>query len=688
MKLLCFIFAIAALSTNSVSAAGQESQVTTLQRLLGSLGYAPGSADGAWGGRTQAALKKLVDDRDLRLVVPQAAPSETELAGIIQQIRAWRESDRASYDPGAIPQQFFWGTGSEWFRNIHNWSSEAQFDVSGQRKLLKVSRFGQLLSPDYERLNSAGVPVIRMHLHFEGVVFGADCFWGQQPGYDVENDCYEEQYRTAARNGWRDTTAALPKLASNPAIALYLDALRTTTRRGFHAIVTPNDFFWGNGVDWANTSHDPLLHAYLEHDQQLREFYVRWAGAVASLLREEGITNISFQALNEPRWCGDRGPNPESWRVLERDIFHAVRRASPNIELISSSVCTSADQYFSTANRDYAMDLGRVTPIRADLDGVIYSIHMRLPRLLFMGTDQYKLRTDTAIPYPFKRIPESAAADGRSRDEIRRYNKVAPDATFFAEVFGGISAFAKQNGVRMIVTEWGVPNSLYGLSPEARLALFRDFSAAAKDNEIAILYSDMFEKSSIAAAPHTEGMPDHRFDPAVMDIIAAANGTKYDHALDSLSQEQFDSVIVAARPPFDTSGVAAGDGIDSLACFFAIDREEDGEIVALALGRLSIDDGQIKFGSAHWKPGLDGDSGTFGRARMFLTSDSGLAGQLEIHFLFREKDGEPFASKSVTLDGGQTTPSETGVAAEGVTSFTLEENLRGIFTISKCKRTD
>ena len=72
---------------------------------------------------------------------------------------------------------------------------------------------------------------------------------------------------------------------------------------------------------------------------------------MVSKLIKSGVKNFSFQTLNEPRFCENGRPQVNQWQRLERRIIDSVRTLSPELYIISSAVCTAADQPLSQEKR-------------------------------------------------------------------------------------------------------------------------------------------------------------------------------------------------------------------------------------------------------------------------------------------------------------------------------------------------
>jgi hypothetical protein len=687
------LLAVSALGASP--ALSQQAEVEALQRLLNNAGYNVGTADGAWGGKTRAGLEQLSAAAGLTLILPAGKPSADEAARLLAAATAWLQSEMAAFAPGPMPEDYFWGTNAEWFRNIHAWSVGAIIQANGKDERFTVPRFGHLIPSDLDQFRAVGVPVVRMHVNFDGMVLGLNCFWGYDVGYPQANECYDAEYRKASRAGWKPQTEALATFKSNPGIKLYIDSVKAMTEAGFHVLVAPNDFFWGNGADWTNATADPLLHRYLDSDSKLREFYARWVGALVAALREEGVANFRLQSLNEPRWCN----NLAKWKAFERSVFDAARRVSPTLQLVSSAACTSADQHMAAGANSYRDALAKLVPIHADLDNVVYSIHMRLPRLLFIGADHYRLKDGTMIAYPHETIPASAGLDRTARYEIGRYDELEPDRQFFADAFADIGAFAKENGVRVIVTEWGVSKADYGVSHEDRLELFKDFGDAAKANGVATIYGEVFEKSGFGSAPHRPDMPDHRFDPAIMSEIARMNDAPpYDPATADIGDglpdlvaslapifAELQTAIDALRPKFDFSGFTLATRYDGFDCQFNLLREEEGyPNNDLAQGRFRVAGGKIGFYMSGWRPNLHpaGAIDPIRQADLGITEKGQLAGMVDLFVMFSEA-GEFYPARQFILKPAKGNFDHDSLLGDA--RFAIDNWMTAIFRVSNCR---
>ena len=73
----------------SAYASNYDPKVEELQRALILTGFKPGKADGLWGGRTENALKKFIDEQELKL---ESVDYHTKVIVILSEFFARSES--------------------------------------------------------------------------------------------------------------------------------------------------------------------------------------------------------------------------------------------------------------------------------------------------------------------------------------------------------------------------------------------------------------------------------------------------------------------------------------------------------------------------------------------------------------------------------------------------------------------
>ncbi|HVZ14169.1 MAG TPA: cellulase family glycosylhydrolase [Bauldia sp.] len=422
-----------------------------------------------------------------------------------------------------MPDAFFVGVGSQVLSNLHNWADRGVKLVDGKATYFPIKRFFETTEDDLAAFKAEGVSVIRLQVNVDGALFWKECDYQSQKPYDVSNTCYDNAYRTASKGGWQQQTDALPTMADNPVIQMAAEYVAQYNAAGFHVIVTPSDFFWGGSANWNSGTTDPLLHVYLDKDKAFRTFFPRWAAALVAAFRQRGITNFSLQSINEPRWCSQGKPsaaNLQTWKDLERAEFDAARRVAPRLSLVSSAICTSANQYLSDG-RDYG-DIKLLMPIHDGLDDVIYSLHYRDPRLI-SEAEKNSLKPGALVRYPYVPMPASMGLDSGTRYRIGVYNKEKPNAALLDQEFSDLEDFAKSKNVRLIVTEFDVAKPNFGISPEDRFAFVRDAFAAAKTHAIPMIYFSIVDAPGLSSCVHSQSIPDHRFDPNLMRLIGVAN---------------------------------------------------------------------------------------------------------------------------------------------------------------------
>ena len=426
----------------------------------------------------------------------------------------------------ALPEGYFFGAGSQNYMNPHNWAETAIVVHNGKIGHQPIKRYYDILDEDIEKYHAAGIKVIRAMINVDGAMFWKECDYSVGKSYNDANDCYDRNYAQAHKDGWQAQTAALAQIHQNPFVAAALSDIARLESNGFHVIIAPNDFFWGGGKDWTNSKQDPLLHRYLERDLEFRHFYVAFAKALAAEIKARGLGNSSFQSVNETRFCnGGRGPTAQllmEWQSLEREIFDAVRLEAPEIGLVSTAICTAGDQFF--ANGKPYSDLGSVMPIHKGLKNIVYAIHFRNPRLLTIGGTAINLKQGTKVHYPFAPMPLSAAGDHNAQVEIGTYNRDKPSIGFYKKVFSDIAAFAKEKDIRVIISEFDVMKPDQGLERQDRIAFIKDIVATSRENNVSMIYMAVFDNVGLSSCKHNMNSPDHRFDPAIMNLLAWGNG--------------------------------------------------------------------------------------------------------------------------------------------------------------------
>lgn len=514
--------------------------VLDLQRVLDNAGYNTGGQTGDWNDETVKALA----DFGIRygIAVPEAAPDDAGVKAIIAAATTQLDASYAEYPTEPLPEDYFVGIGDQGLLNIHNWANFGTVLRDGKPVRVPIQRYFSPIDEDFPVFRAAGVKVARAQIGVDSALFWNECDYRNDPGYQTENACYDKAYRTASKGGWKAQDAALDRMADNPVVKLLVEKIAKYKQNGIEAIVVPADFFWGGTSSAGSATTDPLLHVYLEKDPAFQKFFVRWIGALVGELKRNGLTNISLQSLNEPRWCGNGGPtkqNLTSWTALERAIFDAARRVAPRISLVGAAICTSGSFYFDNTDLDYAA-VGKVLPLHPGIDNITYSIHIRSPRALLIGNTDDTL-PGLMIPYPFEKPLGNSGGVGKAGIfKIKTYNRIKPDAGFYDRVFSKVAGFADANGIRLMVTEFDAPKPDYGVTREDRIAVVHDVLAAARTYKVPIIYMSVQGAAGLASCPDNRGVPDHRFDSALMNLIAYGNsvvGADPDKAVPSLESE-------------------------------------------------------------------------------------------------------------------------------------------------------
>lgn len=516
----------------ATTAIGQDT-VRDLQHLLDNAGYNVFGQDGVWGGNSRKALTGFAQHYALDIAVPEQAPTPEEVQPIFAAANAAVDADHALFPTIPLPENYYVGLATQWYFNIHNWAigTPAIVNRDGVLTSVPVRRWFEPIEDDLKMFGDAGVKVMRMQLGMEGMLFHRECPWMEDLDLGVLDDCYIKAFAEARSNDWELQFAELESLTDNPVIRHYLNAVEYWNENGFHVMVVPSDFFTGDGSAFDGSApsgppQDPLLHRAVVNDPMFQSYFPKFAGALVAEMRARDLNNVSFQSLNETRFCRHDGrPLPGGlgrWRALERAVFDAVRIEAPRMSLVSTAVCTAGD-HFILGGGSYSQ-LATVVPVHHGLDDVTYALHLYTPRALMLGTAQNALyEPDTLIRYPFKRIAPSAARNEEAQYYIREYNRLQPGPDYFEQMFADIGAFARNNGIRVMFTELNAPKPDFGVPREDRVALIRDLVTFGKTHDVPIIHFGTLNAWGLSSCPHTIRSPDHRYDPALLNIIAFGN---------------------------------------------------------------------------------------------------------------------------------------------------------------------
>ena len=204
---------------------------------------------------------------------------------------------------------------------------------------------------------------------------------------------------------------------------------------------------------------------------------------------------------------------------MERRIIDGARAAAPGLHIVSSAVCTAADQPLSVETS--YRSLGRYMPSH-NVGNITYALHLRNPRLVHIA-DHQSLAEGTTISYPYQPIPTSAGLTDATRRAIEVYNQVRPDADHYAGIFRHIAAFAQRRGDRVIITEWSVSKPDYGLPREHRVALANDILRASRAAGVPIIWTSLLGRDGLSSSRDNLMRPSHDFDPDLLAAFRAAN---------------------------------------------------------------------------------------------------------------------------------------------------------------------
>ena len=493
IRIIVSILLALTLSTSAfASSEWSRTELLFAQKELNALGYNAGSPDGIWGKKTESALRNFYANESVK--VNGFAEFKKALSG-------------AAKNYPKLPSDYFAGFGSKWYLNIHNWGSGS----SGKR------RYFEPKNSDLSTYKKAGASVMRLQLQVEAALFWRECNWRSEANYETHNNCYDREFKKAADDKWLQKLDEINS-DNNPVIKTYVSAAKKLQKSGFHLIIVPQDFFWGNGGNWLVNSDIPLLHAYLERDENFRITFNAFNQRLVRELVKNGVTQFSFQTLNEPRFCKDR-LETRKWEKIERSIILSVREISPNLEIISSAICTASDRELSNERRYNT--LKRMLPRHKDIDNLVYALHLRNPRLLHIA-DHASLQKNTTLAYPYSKLDPSVGLNKNTQKQIQVYNKNKPDYAFYDQIFKDIAATSKSLKRRIIITEWSISKPDYGLPASNRRALASDILTASKKYGIPIIYNGLLGRDGLSNRDNLS-TPYHDFDTELLQLFKQAN---------------------------------------------------------------------------------------------------------------------------------------------------------------------
>jgi hypothetical protein len=531
MKFAISAAMVAALGLLTLAPA-RAASIADLQHLLNNAGYNAGPATGQWSDLTASAAAEFVTRYGVAAGDLKAAPDESALSSLITDAGARLDAEYAAFPTQKLPDHYFVALGDSNYFSITEWSNRALVVHDGKQGSVPITRFYQPIDEDIPLYKSAGVSVIRMQLGMDGALFFNECDYRSERGTDGLDACFAKAYADAGATKWTRQTELLSHPADNPVLQLYLDDAQKWIERGFHVIVVPLDFYNGNGShfdgsDDPSADSTPLFHRALMHDTAFQQFYPKFVATVVGMFKQRHLTNFSLQSANEPRFCG-KDNKPEKgglakWQALERTEFDAVRKVAPRLSLISTAICTAGVSYFD-AGRPYT-ELGNVMPFHEDLDDVTYALHLYSPSALFgAGAAHARFKAGTVIHYPYKKLATSTALNDDARFSVSNYNGVKVGPKFFAKLFGDIGTFAKKRGVRVMLTETGIPKPNFGIPREDRIHALRDIIEASRAADVSVTYFDEAGSWGLSSCDMDNRVPDHRFDPALLNLLAFGNG--------------------------------------------------------------------------------------------------------------------------------------------------------------------
>ena len=495
----------------------------------------PGTADALAGFAAQYGID--VGDATKK-------PDSAAVATIMDAVKAKLDAAYAAYPTKPLPKDYFVGAGSQWFFINELGRATAIVNRDGHATRLRIANFYAPADGDAEAFRAAGVKVVRLPLGMEGALFYDKCKHVPQnsdPG--LFDACYSKAYAEAKASKWTQQIEALSHFYDNEVVKRFVDGVAYWNKAGFNVMVVPSDFYTGrgshfNGTDTAGT--DALFHTALMNDQEFQAFFPRFVGAVVNELKQRGLTNVSVQTANEPRFCGKNGvptrAELQKWTSIETAEIDQIRRVAPRISIVSSATRIEGVLYFGSP-RSYS-SLARIMPRHPEIDDIAYSIHLYNPDALMVAEAGNALyQPGTTIHYPYQRIPESAARNNNARYSIKMYNRTKPDAKYFKKVFRDIAAFSAKHKMRVIITEMNIPNPSRGIPRKDRIKLLRDLITDSKQYDVPVIRMVNVGAWSLSSCPESTGIADHRFDPALLNLIAFGNsvpGAKPDAPIEPL----------------------------------------------------------------------------------------------------------------------------------------------------------
>lgn len=512
----------------------EAASIIDLQHLLNNAGYNAGPATGEWSDTTARATKEFAGRYELEAGDLTTAPDERAVATLLNDAGSKLDAEHASFPTQKLPDQYFVALGDSNYFSITEWSERALVVHDGKQGSVPITRFYQPIDEDIPQYKAAGVSVIRMQLGMDGALFFDECDYRSARGTDGLDACFAKAYSDASAAKWAKQTELLSHIEDNPVVQLYMNDAQKWIERGFHVIVVPLDFYNGVGAHFdgsgdPNADSTPLFHRALMSDPVFQQFFPRFVATVVGEFKKRNLTNFSVQSANEPRFCSDRAnAQPKKgelakWQALERAEFDAVRRVAPRLSLISTAACTAGVSYFDSG-RPYT-DLVNVMPFHQDLDDVTYALHVYSPSALFgAGAASNRFKPGTVIHYPYRKLATSSALNDDARYAVNNYNKVKVGPKFFKKMFDDIAAFAKKRGVRVMLTETGIPKPNFGVPREDRIRALTDMIEASRAADVPVTYFDAAGSWGLSSCDMDHRVPDHRFDPAILNVLAAGNG--------------------------------------------------------------------------------------------------------------------------------------------------------------------
>ncbi len=211
---------------------------------------------------------------------------------------------------------------------------------------------------------------------------------------------------------------------------------------------------------------------YYRKTPAARQELVRFWQALAKRYAHISADTLFFEILNEP----DNRFSQAEWDAVQEEILAAIREEAPRHTALISPVAWAG--------------LKALTAMRPLRDGnVVYVLHYYEPLTFthqgFPWFDK-PFTLLSGVPYPSD-SPELATviarqADAGAREALERYRKEGWNAERLDRDLGVAARWARENGVKVVLNEFGVYKPF--APPESRARWLRDMRVAAEKHGI------------------------------------------------------------------------------------------------------------------------------------------------------------------------------------------------------------